>query len=155
MVQVKHKSLCRLLPFTAVSAAVLASLICMKAYAQEENEPCPCFSYEEVEAIFLDGEHLTEAEGSVSCHARDYSVECTAEVVITDQNFATIAKASVSWADFDPSRCDYMDTTADPAIDRRVRWPHPAPEATARDCFKIISSVIEKSDTSGNCNTYP
>ena len=155
MERFEQTSLRSLLLLVTVSGFVLTSLNSKEAHAQDEYEPCPCFSYEEVAAIFLDGERLPAGEGKVNCHARDYSVECAAEVAITDQNYATIAKASVSWADFDPSRCEFIDTTADPVVDRKVRWPHPAPKATARDCFNIISSVIAESDTSGICNTYP
>ena len=155
MVRVERKSLFRLLLFLSVSAVVLTGLISMDAHAQDENETCPCFSYEEVEAIFLRGAQLTMDEGEINCLAEDYSVECTAEVAVFDQNYATTAQASVKWADFDPSRCEYLDSTADPVVDRSVRWPHPAPEAAARACFNIISSVIAKSDSSGKCRTYP
>ncbi len=37
----------------AVFAVVLMSFISMEAPAQDENDTCPCFSYEEVESIFL------------------------------------------------------------------------------------------------------
>ena len=155
VIRVDYKSICGWFPFTAASVVLMVSLIHIEVLAQDDSETCPCFSYDEVEALFLSGEQLTAAGGSFDCHARDYSVECSAEVLIMDQNFATIARASINWADFDPSSCDLVDSRADPAIERKVRWPHPAPKATARDCFNIISSVIEKSDTSGHCTTYP
>ena len=138
-----------------VVAVVLMSLISMESPAQDEIGTCPCFSYEEVESIFLKGEQLTEEEGTSDCSAQDYSVECSAEVIVWDQNYAIIAKARVDWFDFDPGGCKYIDNTPDPDVERNVRWPHPAPEATARACFNIISSVIAKSDTAGKCYTYP
>jgi len=139
----------------AVFAVVLMGFISMEAPAQDENETCPCFSYEEVESIFLRGEQLTAEEGVGACHTEDYSVECNAEVVVWDQDYAIIAQASVKWFDFDPSRCEYTDNTSNPVVERRVSWPHPAPEAVARACFNIISSVISKLDTTGKCETYP
>jgi len=139
----------------AVFAVVLMSLVSIEAHAQDENNSCPCFSYEEVESIFLRGEQLTAEEGVSACHTEDYSVECNAEVVVWDQDYAIIAQASVEWFDFDPSHCDYIDTVGNPGVERNVSWPHPAPEAVARACFNIISSVIAKSDTSGKCDTYP
>ena len=138
-----------------VVAVLLMSSISMETRAQDENETCPCFSYEEVESMFLRGDKLTWEEGEISCLAEDFSVECKAEVIVLDQDFEIIAKARVAWFDIDPSRCDYMDTTGNPGVERDVKWPHPAPEDTARACFNIISSVIAKSDTSGKCNTYP
>ena len=155
MAQAKRNSLRKWFMVPAVFAVVLMYLFGMEANAQEQDATCPCFNYEEVESIFLRGEQLAAEEGVGGCNAEDYSVECRAEVIIWDQNYAIIAQASVVWFDFDPSRCDYIDTTADPAVERNERWPHPAPEATARACFDIISSVIAKSDTSGKCNTYP
>ncbi len=136
-------------------AVLLMSLTGMQTHAQDDNETCPCFSYEEVESMFLRGDKLTWEEGEISCRAEDYSVECNAEVIILDQDFEVIAEASVAWFDFDPSRCEYNDATGNPGVERDVKWPHPAPEATARACFNIISSVIAKSDSSGKCNTYP
>ncbi len=136
-------------------AVVLMCLTSMEANAQDEDATCPCFTYEEVESIFQRGQQLAADEGIGGCNAEDYSVECRAEVIIWDQNYTIIAQASVAWFDFDPSRCDYIDTAVDPGVERKVRWPHPAPEAMARACFDIISSVIAKSDTSGKCNTYP
>jgi hypothetical protein len=139
----------------AVFAVVLMSLVSTEAHAQDENETCPCFSYEEVESIFLRGEQLTAQEGTSACHTADYSVECNAEVVVWDQDYAIVAQARVEWFDFDPSRCEYIDTAGDPGVERNISWPHPAPEAVARACFNIITSVIAKSDTSGKCETYP
>jgi len=51
--------------------------------------------------------------------------------------------------------CEYLDTTIDPHVERAVRWPHPAPESTARACLSIISKAIAKSDTGSYCNIYP
>ena len=155
MAQVERKSLRELLMFPAVFTVVLMSVISMETHAQDEKETCPCFSYEEVESIFMSGEQLTAEKGSSFCNAEDYSVECKAEVIVWDQDYEVIARASVEWFDFDPSRCDYIDTAGNPGVERNVRWPHPAPEVTARACFNIISNVIAKSDTSGKCNTYP
>ena len=152
MTQAECNSLFKLL---TVFAVVLMCLISMEANAQDEDASCPCFNYEEVESIYQRGEQLTAEEGSGGCNAEDYSVECKAEVTVWDQDYAVIAQASVVWFDFDPSRCNYIDTTGNPGVERNVSWPHPAPEATARACFDIISSVIAKSDTSGKCITYP
>ena len=139
----------------AVFAAALMSLISIEAYAQDDTEVCPCFSLEEVESIFDRGEKLAEDEGLSACHTEDFTVECNAEVVVWDQDFAVIAKASVNWFDFDPSNCEYVDTATDPDEERYISWPHPAPETVARACFNIIASVITKLDTSGKCETYP
>ena len=155
MARTERKSLSRLLTIPALSAMVLMSLISRESLTQDENETCPCFSYEEVESIFLSGKKLAEAGGSSSCSAEDYNVEISAEVIVWDQDFATIAQVSVKWYDFDPSRCEYSDSTGNPGVERNVTWPHPAPEATARACFNIISSVIAKSDTAGICITHP
>jgi hypothetical protein len=155
MARTERKSLRKLLMIPAVSAAVLMSLISREILTQDENETCPCFSYEEVESTFLSGEKLAAEEGTSSCSAEDYHVEFSAEVIVWDQNYATIAQASVKWYDFDPSRCDYIDSTGNPGVERNFTWPHPAPEATVRACFNIISGVIAKLDTSGKCNTYP
>lgn len=123
--------------------------------AQEGNATCPCFSYEEVEGVFLSGDQLLASGGGGSCSVNDYSVEFTGEVVVIDQEFHTLARASVKWADFDPGQCSYQNATADPVVERSENWPHPAPEATARACLDIISRVIEKLDTSGRCRKYP
>lgn len=138
-----------------VFAVVLMSFISMEAPAQDENDTCPCFSYEEVESIFLRAAQLAAEEGLSACHTEDYSVECNAEVVVWDQDYAIIAQARIEWFDFDPSLCEYIDTAGNPGVERNVSWPHPAPKAVARSCFNIISSVIAKSDTSGRCETYP
>ncbi len=139
------------MPLVVLATALLS----LKTQAQDEIVTCPCFGFEEVEAIFLRGNQLTAEEGVSDCSSEDYSVECKAEVVVWDQNYDVIARASVSWSDFDPSQCSYIDSQGNPGVERNVNWPHPAPEATARACFKIITSVIEKSDTLGMCNTYP
>jgi len=152
MFRTERKSFRKLLMSPAVIAVILMSV---ETHAQDENETCPCFSYEEAESIFMSGEQLTAEKGSSDCNAEDYSVECKAEVIVWDQDYEVIAQASVEWFDFDPSRCVYIDTAGNPGVERNVRWPHPAPEATARACFNIISSVIAKSDTSGKCNTFP
>ena len=141
--------------FSVVSLVVLMSLIRMESRAEDENQSCPCFSYEEVESIFLRGQQLATEGGEVTCRAEDYSVECNAELTVWDQDFELVVKAKVEWFDIDPSGCDYIDNTGNPGVERNIRWPHPAPEATARDCFNIISSVIAKLDTTGICNTYP
>jgi len=141
--------------FPAVSAAVLLNLIGVAAFAQDDSETCPCFDVEDVESIFLHGKQLSEEEGTSDCNAEDYSVELNAEIVVWDQDYAIIAQARVEWFDIDPGGCEYIDATSDPAVERSISWPSPAPEAIARACFNIISSVIAKSDTSGDCNTYP
>jgi hypothetical protein len=149
----ERKSFRKLLMSPVVYAVVLLSLISMESRALDTQESCPCFNYEEVESIFQNGVHLTEEEGMSDCSAQDYSVECNAEVIVWDQNYTIVAQARIDWFDFDPGGCVYIDTTSDPDVERNIRWPHPAPEATARACFYIISSVIAKSDTSGRCNT--
>jgi hypothetical protein len=130
-------------------------LISMETRSQDEGGSCPCFSYEDVESIFQRMVQLDSEGGGGSCEAQDYSVEITAELTAWDQDFKTIAQASVAWFDFDPGRCEYIDASTEPAFERNISWPHPAPEATARACFDIISEVIAKSDTTGKCNTYP
>jgi hypothetical protein len=152
MAEAEHRAFRWFLVFPVVLATVLIS---RESAAQDDDETCPCFSYEEVESIFLSGEQQAAQGGMIDCTAEDYSVEINAQVIVSDQDYATIAQATVKWYDFDPSRCDYSDTTGNPGVERNVRWPHPAPEATARACFDIISSVIAKSDTSANCKTYP
>lgn len=139
----------------AVFAVVLMSFISMETPAQDENEACPCFSYEEVESIFLRGAQLPEEEGVSACHTEDFSVECNAEVIIWDQDYALVAQARVDWFDFDPSRCEYIDIAGNPGVERNVNWPHPAPEATARACYNIIARVIAKLDSSSRCEIYP
>lgn len=155
MALAKCKSHHRLMMFPAMSAVALMSLINMESHAQSENEVCPCFSFEEVESIFLIEADLTEEERNSDCSAEDYKVECSAQVIVWDQDYELIAQARVDWLDYDPGGCEYKDTRTDPHVERDVRWPHPAPEATARACFNIISSVIAKSDTADHCNIYP
>ena len=145
MAQAERPSLRTPLIIAATLTIVLMSLASMRINAQDVSATCPCFSYEEVESIFQQGEQLTAEQGRIECTAED----------VWDENYEVIAQASVSWYDFDPSRCEYVDNSVDPGIERNVRWPHPAPEDTARACFDIISSVIAKSDSSGKCNTYP
>ena len=136
----------------AMSAIVLISL---ESRAQTDDEVCPCFSMEELESIFQMEADLPDEERNSNCAAEDYKVECAAEVVVMDQDYEVIALARVKWLDFDPGGCEYIDTRTDPHVERKVRWPHPAPEATARACFNIISSAIAKSDKADNCSTYP
>ncbi|NOR19443.1 MAG: hypothetical protein GQ538_05080 [Xanthomonadales bacterium] len=147
-----RKSHHRLILFLALSAIALINL---ESRAQSEDEICPCFSFEEVESIFLIEADLPVDERNTNCGTEDYKVELSAEVVVMDQNYDVIAQASVKWLDFDTSGCEYTDTRAEPQVEREVWWPHPAPEATARACFNIIASVIAKSDTAGYCSTYP
>lgn len=134
---------------------ILASSISLVARAQGEDTACPCFSYEEVEGVFLSAEKLIASGGGGNCQVSDYGVEFRGEVVVNDENYTTVARASVNWADFDPGRCDYRNAGMDPAVERSVGWPHPAPEVTARACLDIISNVIEEQDSSGRCRTYP
>jgi len=150
----ERKSFRKLLMLPAVA---VVSLFSMGSPAQDIEETCPCFNYQEVESIFQAGVQLTDEQGMSDCNAQDYSVECSAEVIVWDQNYTIIAQAQarVDWFDFDPSSCVYIDTIGDPDVERNVRWPHPAPKATAKACYNIISSVIANSDTSGKCNTYP
>lgn len=134
---------------------MLMGSISQAAWAQDENAPCPCFSYEEVEGAFRTAQKLIASGGSGSCQVSDYGVEFKGEVVVTDESYKTIARASVSWADYDPGRCEYRDAGVEPAVERSVAWPHPAPEALARACLDIISGVIDELDTTGSCRTYP
>ncbi len=134
---------------------ILTNLIIMESRAQDLEETCPCFNQEEVQSIFLLTVDLTDEEGMSNCSAEDYSVELKAEIVIWDQDFAVVAHTRVEWADFDPGGCKYIFNTSDPVVERSVKWPRSAPQTAAKACFNIISSVIAKSDTSGNCNTYP
>jgi hypothetical protein len=144
-----------LVMFSALSVMILISLWNAKSPAQSENETCPCFGYEQVEAIFLSGEGLSAEERIRDCRAEDYKVEFTAEAVVWDQNYDLLAQATVNWYDFDPGGCEYINNMSGLAVESSIRWPHPAPEGTARACFDIISSVIAKKDTDGNCTTYP
>ena len=140
--------------FRGVLIVMLMSLISPESGAQDAEETCPCFTYGEVESIFLRSMQMTEEEGTSDCGAQDYTVECSAEVVIWDPNYTMVAQARVDWYDFDPGGCEYIDTSSEPDVERNVTWPHPAPEGAARACYNIISSVIAKSDTAGRCNTY-
>ncbi len=155
MALAKHKSHYRLTMLPAMSAVALMSMLYMEAGAQPENETCPCFSNEEVESIFVIEAGIPEEERNSECSAEDFKVEFSAEVSVLDQDYEVIAMASVKWLDFDPGGCAYIDTTVDPHTEREVRWPHPAPESTARACLSIISSEIAKSDTTSYCNIYP
>ena len=116
MVRAERNSQCRLFLFPAVAVMILMSLLSVETHAQEENETCPCFSYEEVESMFLSGAQLTAEEGESNCQAQDFSVECNAEVIVWDQNFTKIAQARVEWFDYDPGSCDYIDTTGNPGV---------------------------------------
>jgi len=131
------------------------NLISLESRAEDENVSCPCFSYGEVESMFIKGVHPNEEIYKSDCSAQDYSVEFNAEVIVWDQDYTVVTQARVEWSDFDPGSCEYIDTTSDPGIEHNSRWPVPAPEAPARACFDIISSVIAKLDASGKCDTYP
>ena len=121
----------------------------------QEGSVCPCFSYEEVEGVFLSGDKLLASGGGGNCQASDYSVEFKGEVVVIDKDYNMVARASVNWADYDPGRCEYRDTREDPVVERTETWPYPAPEALARACLEIISNVIDNQDSSHRCSTYP
>lgn len=141
--------------FPTVSAFLVLQLTGIDLQAQDVSVICPCFSYAEVESIFLIGKNQTEDEGMIECSAENYAVECNAEISVLDQDYAVTAQARINWFDFDPGGCGYINTISDPLIERDVAWPHPAPEAVARACYNIIASVIAKLDSDGNCNTYP
>ena len=138
-------------------AAIVAICASTPAWAQDENSsgPCPCFSYEEVEGVFRSAEQLLASGGGGSCQASDYGVEFQGDVVVTDANYSTIARAGISWSDYDPGRCDYRDTSVEPQIERNYSWPYPAPEGPPRACLDIISTVISKLDSKGRCHVYP
>lgn len=134
---------------------MLVGLTILNVSTEDEAEPCPCFSHAEVEAIFLSQQQVI-AEGRNSyCSVEDYGVELKGEITVRGDDYNTIAEARVAWFDYDPGSCAYVDTVGNPGVERTVRWPHPAPEATARACFDILSSVIAKSDTTGSCSRYP
>ncbi len=139
----------------ALLCLVLMGSSVLTVHAQDAEAACPCFSYEEIESIFVRGEQLAADEGVSSCQAEDYSVECSAEMTLWDQNYEVIAQASVRWYDFDPGQCEYVDTIGNPGVERKIKWPHPAPESIARACFDIIAQVIAASDSSGKCMIYP
>lgn len=155
VVRVECMPATRLPLYLTLSAALLATFMSLVAKAQDENAACPCFSYEEVEGVFLSGDKLLASGGGGNCQASDYSVEFRGEVVVIDEDYKMIARASVNWADFDPGHCDYRDTRVEPEVERSVTWPHPAPEALARACLDIISTAIENLDSSHHCRTYP
>lgn len=155
VVRVIRKPLRRPPLFLILSGLILSGAISPAAQAQDETAVCPCFNFEEVEGVFLSGDKLLASGGGGSCQVNDYSVEFIGEVVVIDKDYKTLARASVKWADFDPGQCDYRNATAEPVIERTEYWPHPAPEATARACLEVISSVIAKLDTTGRCRKYP
>jgi len=134
---------------------LLVGLANLNVSAGDEGEPCPCFSLAEVEAIFLSQQQAI-AEGRNSlCAVEDYGVELKGEITVEGEDYSTIAQARVTWFDYDPGGCAYIDTVGNPGVERKERWPLPAPEATARACFDIISGVVAKSDTTGSCSKYP
>ena len=141
--------------FSVTSVFVLMSQISTELLAQSANETCPCFSSEEVEAIFVIDAGIVEEERNSECIDEDFKVEIAAEITVLNMDWEPIAKAQVDWADYDPGGCVYINTTTDPQIERNERWPHPAPEATARACLDIIGAAIVKLDAAGNCNIYP
>jgi hypothetical protein len=138
-----------------IPAVLLVGLGNVNVSAGDEQGPCPCFSQEEVASIFQSQQQLIAKASESYCAAEDYSVELKAEVTVQDPDYNSIAQVRVAWFDFDPGSCAYTDTVGNPGVERKVRWPHPAPEATARACFEIISRAIEKFDTTGSCRRYP
>jgi hypothetical protein len=144
-----------LVMFSVVSAIVLINLLSTELLAQSENETCPCFSSEEVEAVFVINAGIAEEDRNSECIAEDFKVEIAAEVTALNMDWEPIAKAQVKWADFDPGGCLYINTKTNPPIERKEKWPHPAPEAIARACFDSIVTAISTSDTGSNCDVYP
>ena len=142
------RSIC-LWPMVVVCLLVLS----LASFATQAQDECPCFSHEEIKSMVLRMQQITFEEGEFNCKAEDYSVELSAEATIWDTNFSVVSQARVEWYDFDPGLCVFIDNSADPAIERNETWPHPAPEAVARLCYTIFSSVIAESDTSGKCMT--
>lgn len=139
-----------------MAGLILAAYPCAIAQAQETTGDCPCFNSEEAESVFFKvGEVGAGGGGSSNCQVNDYTVEFSGELRVTDANYQAVAQASVKWADFDPGSCNFLDNSVQPAVERNVHWPHPAPEATARACLDILSSVIDRLDTDGDCRTYP
>jgi hypothetical protein len=136
------------------SAIVLAFLINSELLAQTGAETCPCFNLQEVEAIFAINAAIPEDQQNYVCMAEDYKVEFTAEIKVLNSDWDPIALAQVRWFDFDPGGCEYINTTLDPPVNRKVVWPHPAPEPVARACLEVISEAIEKAGTVVICNTY-
>lgn len=139
----------------ALTAAFLLNLAITAAHAQDEAAECPCFNAEEVAAVFQTGEKVITEAGMFECGAEDYSVEFSAEVVAWDQDFEVVAQAKVKWLDIDPSECVYIDAAAEPAIERDVSTPAPAPEAASRACLDIIKSAIAEFDAYGDCFVLP
>jgi len=133
--------------------AVLSSLAVTGISAQEPQETCPCFSTAEVESLIQRINQMTWEDGETMCKAEDFSVELSAELTIWDTSYSLLAQASVKWFDFDPGACNYIDKPENPGVERSESWPHPAPEATARLCYDIITSVIAKLNTAGKCIT--
>jgi len=152
MAQTKRHLLRKPFMLFAVPAMILFGV---EVNAQDANSACPCFNYEEVESIFQRGAQQTAEGGMTYCSAEDYSVENKAEVSVWDQNNEMVAQAVEEWFNYDPGGCNYVDKAGNPGVERNVKWPNPTPEAVAKACFEIISSVIAKSDVSGKCTTYP
>ena len=136
-------------------AVLLAGLANPNVSAGDEGEPCPCFSLAEVEAIFLSQQQVIAEGRNIYCAVEDYGVELKGEITVRGDDYNTIAEARVTWFDYDPGTCAYIDTVGNPGVERKERWPHPAPEATARACFDILSGVIAQSDSAGSCSRYP
>jgi hypothetical protein len=137
------------------SATVLVFLINTELLAQTEPVTCPCFNVQEVEAIFAINAAIPAEQQNNECIAEDFRVEFAAEMTVLDDNWDPIARAHVKWLDFDPGTCEYINTTVDPPIERKVKWPHPAPEPIARACLEVIAEAIAKADTGGICDKYP
>jgi hypothetical protein len=152
MLQAQCLSRCERL---SIPLVLLVGLAIPYVSAGDEGEPCPCFSLAEVESIFLSQQQVIAEGRNTICAVEDYSVELKGEITVEGDDFNTIAQARVTWFDYDPGGCTYVDTVGNPGAERNVRWPHPAPEATARACFDIISSVVAKSDTAGSCSRFP
>jgi hypothetical protein len=138
-----------------IPAVLLVGLANLNVSVGDEGEPCPCFSRAEVESIFLSQQQVIAEGRNSNCAVEDYSVELKGEVTVRGDDYNIIAQAQVTWFDYDPGSCTYVDTVGNPGVERKVRWPHPAPEAAARACFDIISSVVAASDTTGSCSRYP
>jgi hypothetical protein len=109
MALAKRKSHHRLIVFFAMSAI---ALIMLESHAQSEEEICPCFSMEELESIFLIEVDLPDEERNSHCSTEDFKVECSAEVVVMDQDYEVIAQAGVDWLDFDPGGGKYGESVA-------------------------------------------
>ncbi len=85
-----RKAFRKLWILSTLSAVVLMNLISTDTRAQDGNAACPCFTYEEVESIFMKGVHPTEEVHKSDCSAQDYSVEINAEVVVWDQGYTIV-----------------------------------------------------------------